>query len=91
MIGRQRKFICFTHFDGQCPGRAAADACTEAVAVTVFDKFGFAVYDSQRAFFTVYNAKTAAVAFFFINFDNLSDSHKSDPFLCAAFCFVAVV
>jgi len=62
-------------FDGDGVLGAVAYAFAEAVAVGVADEFCFAVDDGEGAFGAGGDALAAAVAFFFVDFDDVSGGH----------------
>ena len=62
--------------DGQGAGRALAKAGAKPVAQHVGGQFGLAVDDAERPFDTRWHALTAAIAEFFVYFDDVPNGHK---------------
>jgi hypothetical protein len=74
-FGRQYKLWGFPLFQRQGPGGTITDTGAEAVAITLFNEFCFAINNGQGALRAVHDTLTAPRALVFINLDNVSLWH----------------
>lgn len=75
-LGLDRFFVkgrCFPLFEGDRSGWADRQTVAESVTIVVAKKLRFAVNHADRALVTGLCAQAAAIAEFFVDFDNLSD------------------
>ena len=61
--------------------RAVRQTVSEAVAEVLSDQLGLTIYDIDGSFMAGIGTKTAAVAFIFIDLDNLTDHYRAPPLI----------
>jgi hypothetical protein len=69
----------FTFLDSDCILRAFTQTRSETVAQVFSKELRFAVNDLEGTFCARRNADTAAIAFLFVNMDNLPQCHAFIP------------
>jgi len=64
--------FCFSLFNRDGPFWAGSNACTQSIAKEITDQSSLSINELDCTFWTIGDAKSASIAFGFINVDDLS-------------------